>query len=293
MPRIAAQLTALAMIMTRAASLRPLGPGLNVVGPGRCPTIGCMPWHGPDGHRLYYEDTGRGDTVVVMPGWAGSIIELSQLRAALLPGFRVIAVDLPGSGRSQPQPRSYEAGYYHDDARTVLGLLDALGVSVAHLAGFSDGGEIAVLLAGLRPGLALSLFTWGAAGKIEATPDELTSLENVVDQPTDGLAPLAAYLVTAHGADGARIMTRSWAQAMRDLVAAGGDISRDRAHLITCPALLVAGTYDPHCPPDLTRELAALIPKGQFLEGPGAGHAVHLSHTAWLAGQLANWLASH
>jgi valacyclovir hydrolase len=230
-----------------------------------------MPWHGPAGHRLYYEDTGRGDTVVIMPGWAGSITELSRLRAALLPGFRVIAVDLPGSGRSQPQPRRYEAGYYHDDARAVLGLLDALGVSVAHLAGFSDGGEVAVLMAGLRPGVALSLFTWGAAGKIEATPDELASLENAVDQPTDGLARLAAYLVTVHGADGARIMTRSWAQAMRDLVAAGGDIGRDQAHLIACPALLVAGTHDPHCPPGLTRELAALIPKGSSWRHPAPG----------------------
>jgi pimeloyl-ACP methyl ester carboxylesterase len=150
-----------------------------------------------------------------------------------------IAVDLPGSGRSEPQPRSYAAGYYHDDARALLGLLDALGISVAHLAGFSDGGEVAVLMAGPRPGLALSLFTWGAAGKIETTPDELTSLQNAVDQPTDGLAPLAAYLATAYGADSARIMIRSWAQAMRDLVAAGGDISRNSAHLITCPALLV------------------------------------------------------
>jgi len=257
------------------------------------PTIGCMPWHGPDGHRLYYEDTGRGDAVVLMPGWAGNIVELSQLRAALSPGFRVIAVDLPGSGQSEPQPRSYEAGYYHDDARVLLGLLDALDISVAHLAGFSDGGEEAVLMAELRPGLALSLFTWGAAGKIEATPYELTSIESVVDQPTDGLAPLAAYLATAYSPDIARIMTRSWAQAMRDLVAAGGDISRSSAHLITCPALILAGTYDPHCPPDLTRELAALIPKGEFLEAPGAGHAVHLSHAAWLAGQLTRWLADH
>jgi hypothetical protein len=136
--------------------------------PRRCPTIGCMQWHGPDGHRLYYEDTGRGDTVVVMAGWAGSIIELGQLRAALVPGFRVIAVDLPGSGRSQPQPRRYDAGYYHHDARVVLGLLDALGVSVAHLAGFSDGGEVAVLVAALRPGVALSLFTWGTAGRLTA-----------------------------------------------------------------------------------------------------------------------------
>jgi valacyclovir hydrolase len=252
-----------------------------------------MPWHGPDGHRLYYEDTGRGDTVVIMAGWAGSIIELSQLRAALSPGFRVIAVDLPGSGRSQPQPRSYHAGYYHDDARTVRGLLDALGVSVAHLAGFSDGGEVAVLMAGIRPGLALSLFTWGAAGRIEATADELISLEHAVDQPADGLVPLAAYLAAAYGADTARIMTRSWAQAMRDLITAGGDISRKSAPQITCPALLVAGTYDPHCPPGPTRELAALIPKGQFLEAPGAGHAVHLSHAAWLAHQLTSWLASH
>ena len=252
-----------------------------------------MAWHGPDGRRLYYEDTGRGDAVVLMPGWGGSIIELSQLCAALSPGFRVIAVDLPGSGRSEPQPRSYEAGYYHDDARALLGLLDALGISVAHLAGFSDGGEEAVLMAELRPGLALSLFTWGAAGKIEATPDELTSIESVVDQPTDGLAPLAAYLATAYGPDIARIMTRSWAQAMRDLVAAGGDISRGSAHLITCPALIVAGTYDAYCPPDLTRELAALIPKGRFLEAPGAGHEVHLSHAAWLAGQLTRWLADH
>ncbi len=252
-----------------------------------------MPWHGPDGHRLYYEDTGRGDTVVLMPGWGGNIIELSQLRASLSAGFRVIAVDLPGSGRSEPQPRRYAAGYYHDDARVLLGLLDALGISVAHLAGFSDGGEVAVLMAELRPGLALSLFTWGAAGKIEATPDELASLENAVDQPTDGLATLAAYLATAYGPDGARIMTRSWAQAMRELVAAGGDISRGSAHLITCPALMVAGTHDPRCPPGLTGELAALIPKGQFLEAAGAGHEVHLSHAAWLAGQLTRWLADH
>ena len=215
------------------------------------------------------------------------------MRAALSGGFRVIAIDLPGSGRSEPRPRSYAAGYYHDDALVLLGLLDALGVSAAHLAGFSDGGEEAVLMAEQRPGLALSLFTWGAAGKIEATPDELAAIETVIDQPTDGLAPLAAYLATAYGADNARIMTRSWAQAMRDLVSAGGDISRSSACLITCPALLVAGTYDPHCPPDLTRELASLIPKGQFLEAPGAGHEVHVSHAAWLAGQLTRWLAEH
>jgi hypothetical protein len=40
-----------------------MSASLSGQAPGRgCRTIGGMPWHGPDGQRLYYEDTGRGDT---------------------------------------------------------------------------------------------------------------------------------------------------------------------------------------------------------------------------------------
>jgi valacyclovir hydrolase len=252
-----------------------------------------MPWHGPDGARLYYEDTGRGDPVVLMPGWGGSIIELNGLRAALADGFRIVAIDLPGSGRSQPQPRRYTASYYADDGQTLLGLLDELGIRAAHLAGFSDGGEEALLLAGLRPSLALSVFTWGAAGQLVAPPGTLESLARVIDDPSPELIDLAAYLTQAYGADGARLMTRTWAAAMSDIIAAGGDVSRTRAHLISCPALLITGSDDVFCPPDLVSDMAGLIPRGQFREARGAGHAVHLSHHGWLARQLGDWLAAH
>src|SRR4029078_10701934 len=118
-------------------------------------------WFGPEGRRVYYEDRGRGDCVVVMPGWGGSITDLDRLRAELAYGFRVVAVDLPGSGRSQPQPRHYAPTYYLDDAHLLLGLLDQLRIEVAHLVGFSDGGEEALLMAALQPGRALSVLTWG------------------------------------------------------------------------------------------------------------------------------------
>lgn len=252
-----------------------------------------MPWHGPDGARLYYEDTGRGDPVVLMPGWGGSIIELNGLRATLAEGFRIVAIDLPGSGRSQPQPRHYPASYYADDAQVLLGLLDELGIGAAHLAGFSDGGEEALLLAVLRPSLALSVFTWGAAGQVVAPPGALESLAHAIDDPSPEFIGLAAYLTQAYGADGARVMTRTWAQAMSDIVAAGGDVSRTRAHLISCPALLITGSDDAVCPPDLVSELAGLIPRGEFREAHGAGHAVHQSQHGWLARQLGDWLAAH
>ena len=228
-----------------------------------------------------------------MPGWGGSIIELNGLRATLADGFRIVAIDLPGSGRSQPQPRHYPASYYADDAQVLLGLLDELGIGAAHLAGFSDGGEEALLLAVLRPSLALSVFTWGAAGQVVAPPGALESLAHAIDDPSPELIGLAAYLTQAYGADGARVMTRTWAQAMSDIIAAGGDVSRTRAHLISCPALLITGSDDAVCPPDLVSDLAGLIPRGEFREAHGAGHAVHQSQHGWLARQLGDWLAAH
>lgn len=253
-----------------------------------------MAWYGPDGRRLYYEDSGgAGDAVVLLPGWAGNIAEFAGLRRALAGGLRVIAADLPGSGRSEPQPRHYAATYYRDDAEYLLGFLGALGVPAAHLVGFSDGGEEALLMAALRPRCALSVVTWGAAGQIVAADEELTALADVVDHPSEELLPLAAYLAQAYGADAARIMTGTWAAAMRGIAGACGDISRSRAADIACPALLITGTYDAHCPPDLVREMADAIPRGRFVEAAGAGHAVHQWDSQWLAGAVLNWLSKH
>ena len=251
-----------------------------------------MAWHGPAGQQIYYEESGSGDTVLLMPGWAGNIAEFGELRAELASGFRVVAVDLPGSGRSQPQPRHYSPGYYTDDARVLFVLLDALGVGAAHLAGFSDGGEEALLMAALEPGRALSVVTWGAAGRIIASPEELDELAHVIDRPHGPLVALAAYLAEAHGADGARIMTKSWAQAMRELIAAGGDISRSRAPSITCPALLITGSGDPLCPPGLVRDMADAIPRGTYLEADG-GHDLYQSHRRWLISAITGWLSDH
>lgn len=252
-----------------------------------------MTWHGRAGHQLYYEDTGRGDAVLLLPGWGGSIIELSRLRTELAAGFRVIAVDLPGSGRSQPQPRHYGSTYYLDDARALLDLLDALGVGAAHLVGFSDGGEEALLMAALDAGRALSVVGWGAAGQVAAAPGMLDGLAGLVDDPIEALRPLAAYLVEAYGPENARVMARSVSQALRSILDSGGDVSRSRATQITCPALLITGTYDPFCTPSLVREMADAIPNGEFVEAPGAGHDIHLSDPVWLASTVLDWLGSH
>ena len=241
---------------------------------------------------MYYEDDGGlGDTVLVLPGWGGSIVDLSRLRQELTAGFRVIAADLPGCGRSTP--REYGPDFYLEDARAFLGLLDQLGVDAAHLVGFSDGGETALLMAALEPARVLSVAAWGAAGQIVAPPEGFGPLERLLDEPSEQLLPLAAYLAEAYGVDRARAMAAGWGGALRAIADAGGDISRSRASEITCPVLLVVGSDDPYCPPAVVQELAEALPRGRFLELENVAHDVHLAAPGVLIPVVLDWLGGH
>lgn len=253
-----------------------------------------MAWRTVREQRIHYESIGYGDAVLLLPGWAGSIIEFDRLRHELSEGFRVIAADLPGSGRSQPQPRDYASTFYAEDAHTFRALLDDLDAPAAHLVGFSDGGEVALLMAALEPRRALSVVTWGAAGQVIApAAGQLDGIEGLIDDPIEPLADLAAYLVEAYGVDNARAMAKSWGAALRAIIDAGGDVSLSRAAEIRCAALLLTGTDDPVCPPSLVAAMADAIPRGTFREVPGAAHDVHRSHGSWLASTIAEWLGNH
>jgi valacyclovir hydrolase len=254
-----------------------------------------MAWFEHGTSRIYYEEQGSGDPVLVLPGFAGSIEEFSRLRDALVAtGYRVIAADLPGSGRSQPQPRAYTATYYEEDARSFAALLQHLATGPTHLIGFSDGGMTALLLAALIPGAARSVVTWGAAGTISDPSGQLVNaMSNVVDHPIPPLQPLREYLIATYGEANARAMTQSMAAAKTAIIAAGGDVSLSKAGKITAPVLLVAGEHDFFAPPALASELAARIRKAEVLVAEGAEHNVYMDRPEWLTQTILAWLGKH
>jgi len=252
-----------------------------------------MSSYGQSGSRIYFEQDGQGEPVLVLPGWGGGIGEFEPIRKALSSHFRVIAADLPGSGRSEPQPREYTPSYFRDDAETFLAMLDDLGASPAHLVGFSDGGDVALLMASMRPGAVRSVVTWGAAGQLVAPPGMLEAFYQLVDDPIPPLRDFAEYLKATYGEDNARAMTHSEANALRAIIEAGGDLSRSQASGITCPALLLTGENDPFCPPALASELADVIPRGEFIRVDDVGHDVHTARPQWLAETVTRWLGQH
>jgi pimeloyl-ACP methyl ester carboxylesterase len=255
-----------------------------------------MAWFEHNSSRIYYEEQGSGTPVLVLPGFAGSIEEFTALRDALVAaGYRVIAADLPGSGRSEPQPRAYTATFFEDDARSFEALLQHLATGPAHLMGFSDGGEISLLMAALTPGVARSVVTWGAAGVLNDLSGQLReAMYNVVDHPIPPLQQFRDYLVSTYGEANARAMTQSTVAAISDIIEkSGGDLSRSKAGNITCPVLLVAGEHDIFAPPALASQLAARIRTAEVLEAEGAEHNVYADRPEWLTQTILDWVGKH
>ncbi len=255
-----------------------------------------MAWFEHGTSRLYYEAQGSGVPVLVLPGLFGSIEEFSGLRDALVvAGYRVIAADLPGSGRSEPQPRAYTASYFEEDAHAFAALLQYLTSAPSHLMGFSTGGEVSLLMAALTPGVARSVVTWGAAGVLNDPSGQLReTMYHVVDHPTPPLEQFRDSLISTYGEANARAMTQSVVAAMSDIIKQrGGELSRSKADTITCPVLLIAGEHDIFAPPVLASELAARIRAAEVLVAEGTEHHRYMDRPEWLTDTILDWVGKH
>ncbi len=101
--------------------------------------------------RLHVRDSGPRDApaVVLLHGFGSSLQTWDAWAQSLSQNYRVIRLDLPGSGLSPPDP-----DHNYTDARSLqmlLALLDMLGVQRASWVGHSMGGRIAWTLAARHP----------------------------------------------------------------------------------------------------------------------------------------------
>lgn len=255
-----------------------------------------MAWFEHGSSHIYFEVQGSGASVLLLPGFGGSIEEFSDLRDILvMAGYQVIAADLPGSGRSEPQPRMYTASYFEEDARAFAALLQHLTSEPAHLVGFENGGEICLLMAEIMPEVVQSVVTYGAAGMINDPSGQMReTIYNVVDHPIPPLLAFRDSIVSTYGEDNARAATRSVVAALSKIIEQnGGDISRSKAEMITCPVLLIAGEHDLFAPPALVYELGAYISTAEILVNQDAEHFMYMDCPEWLKYTILDWLTKH
>ena len=120
-----------------------------------------------DGARIHYHLMGSGEPLVLLHGGgpgASGWSNYSRNVEALGRGFQLIIPDLVGYGRSdKPELSGPRFGIY---AKSVLGLLDKLGIARAHVVGNSLGGGTALKMVLDAPERIHRLVLMGPAGLI-------------------------------------------------------------------------------------------------------------------------------
>src|SRR6266705_2249411 len=114
-----------------------------------------------DGLALHYVSAGRGPAVVLLHGLGGFAESWRRTVEALAPRYTVIAVDLPGFGRSAKPRARYSLGFF---ANALGGFLDGLGLGSVSLVGHSLGGAVAVAFSLTRP-TRVERLAWGASAR--------------------------------------------------------------------------------------------------------------------------------
>ena len=261
-----------------------------------------------DGTRLFVQDWGSGKPVLLLSAWTfdgstwGSHIEALTAR-----GFRCIAPDRRGHGRSEMPPTGYDLETLTDDVASVIKARDLRDVT---LVGFSMGTAEAVNYLG-RYGadriarLVLVAPTTPFLVKTEDNPDAVP--RSMIEADNAAIARDFAKWIAANEAPfflpETPEITRAWIRgmmlsvplpvalacrrtiALSDLRAAAAGIDR--------PTLILHGDRDASAPLPLTGAKTAKLIKGSKLTiYEGGPHPLPLTHGERLIADMLAFMSS-
>lgn len=252
------------------------------------------------GVRIYYEDGGRGETIVLIPGLGMSTPAWQDARQRLEGRFRVITVDPRGAGRSDKPDEPYTGEIVAADLAAVL---DSAGVERAHLVGHSMGGMIAQELALRRPERVASLVL---AASYAATDEWSGRVLGFRQELIERLGLLDHFRVSIHfvfSPKAFRTMPEFIAGLERRLAESPPDergylrqlrfcLDHDasgRLGAVSAPTLVIAGAEDFLTSRFQGRELAELVAGAEYVELPEASHGLVWEEPA----EFARLVAAH
>ena len=247
-----------------------------------------MPYADTDTVRVYCEEQGQGDPVLLLHNYFGTIDAWLAQREPLGRRYRVIAADARGHGRTgYPGGRLRLAEFVAD----AIALIHTLGFAPAHLVGSSLGALTALQLAREQPGLVRTVTAIGPPYLAEPLTREY--MDRVV---RDTLPANRERWEREHRHQGEGHVVevlvpnfeRDWREQPVDQIEAV-----ERAGEIRCPVLVAGGDNDPVFPLHRAVELAGRIPEGELLILPRAEHFPHRTQPGPFNRVLLDFLHRH
>ena len=254
-----------------------------------------------DGIDIFYKDWGPKDAqpIVFHHGWPLSADDWdSQMMFFLAEGFRVVAHDRRGHGRSSQTSEGHDMDTYASDVAAVVGHLGLTGaVHVGHSTG---GGEVTRYVARFGQGRVSKAVLISAIPptfmQSERNPDGVP--REVVDSIRDGTAnhrsqfyqdiTIPFYGFNRPGATVSEgIRENWWRQGMMGAVIAQWECVRvlseteffDDLAVIDVPVLVMHGEDDQICPfPTTGARSVKLLKDGRLISYPGLPHGMPTTH---------------
>ncbi|HHU93568.1 MAG TPA: alpha/beta fold hydrolase [Alcaligenaceae bacterium] len=249
--------------------------------------------------KIHYNEFGSGDETVIMlhgsgPGatsWANFSQNVEPLVNA---GYRVILLDCPGWGKSDPIVVSDSRS--HVNAKALKGTMDALGIKKAHLIGNSMGGHSVTAFTLDNPERVgkLILMGGGTGGLSTFTPmptEGIKRLQALYRQPTlENLRAMMDIFVY----DSSSLTDELLQQRLDNILANQEHLDNfvksldlnprqfpdfgGRLTTIQAPTLIIWGRDDRFVPMDAALRLVAHIPNSEMHLFNRCGHWVQWEH---------------
>ena len=244
-----------------------------------------------DNIRLHYEVVGKrsGPPVLMIQGLGADKNAWNLQRVAMATRFRMIAFDNRGVGRSDKPSGPYKLEQMADDAIAVL---DAAGISDAHIVGASMGGVISQIIAVKYPGRVRSLtLACTASRNHQWRHDLLQHWANTAQfRGMSALGRQAAQWVIAPRSLRRFLPTMGWLGPLASMRPSAPFVSQvqallthdetlhDSLSMIKAPTLIIVGNQDVLTPRGDSEEIAEMIPNSELVVISGAAHGLMFEH---------------
>jgi pimeloyl-ACP methyl ester carboxylesterase len=246
-----------------------------------------------DGNRVHYKSIGTGrEALVLVHGWSGDGMVWRFMAPELAKRARVIAVDLPGHGKSDKPQTAYSMDFY---ARSLEAVMRDAGVDRAVLAGHSMGPAVIRQFYRLFPQKTLALIA------VDGALQDLYSgmLDPLIAQLREpGYKEVATKFIAAMfpnpGTEALRDATVATTAATPQHVLVGSFVGmRDPAIWTDDPIrvpLLVLNAKSPFWTPEYVEYVRKLAPQVDYRVIEGSGHFLQLEKPQELSAAIVEFL---
>ncbi len=218
-----------------------------------------------NGLDLFYRDSGTGEPLLLLHGFTGCGDDWQHVFAQPLEGFRILAPDLRGHGRSTNPSRTFT---FANVALDIFSLLDRLGIERVKAIGMSAGANTLLHMATQQTSRLAAMIHVSGTPRF---PDQARAIMRTMTAESRTAAEWADMRSRHHlGDDQIRALwqhARGFADDREDMHFTTATLSQ-----ITARTLIVHGDRDPLYPVELAVELLRGIPNSALWVVPNGGH---------------------